>query len=96
MTKKKTEGRADDATTGRGTVKGHHEDPDSRVPEGGKAPSPGEGAGHPSPSASRVADEGNEADGTSGATQGKYEKDVAAAAGEAKTQSGRGHRKHEG
>ncbi|WP_338663833.1 hypothetical protein VQH23_01440 [Pararoseomonas sp. SCSIO 73927] len=95
MTKKKTEGRADDATTNRGTVKGHHEDPDARVPEGGPAEAPKRDHGSMKGAASTAADADAGLGGTSSATSGKREQEAAAAAGEGKTQSGRGHRKHE-
>ena len=53
------------------------------VMEGGKAEAPTEGKGH-----AKAADE-------SAATSGKHEQQAAAAAGTAKQQDGRGHRKGE-
>ena len=89
MTKKKTHYATDDRTTGRGTVKGHHEDPDANVPEGGVAPAPTGGLGSPKGSASKAAAEGGVAgDGTSTATAGKREKEEAEAANAGKPQSG--------
>jgi hypothetical protein len=89
MTKKKTHHAADDRTTSRGTVKGHHEDPDANVPEGGKAPPPTEGQGSPKGSASKAAAEGAIAgDDTSSATVGKREKEQAEAVNAGKPQSG--------
>lgn len=76
MTKKKSSGGSDDRTTSRGTVKGHHPDPDDAVPEGGKAASPTEGKG-------AIA-----GDDTSNATVGKREKEQAEAANAGKPQSG--------
>ena len=96
MTKKVTRREGDAETTSRGTVKGHHPKPGDNVAEGGVAPAPTEGHGAPKGSASKAAAEGTEiGEGTSAATVGKAEKEHAAAAGAAKTQSGRGHRKHE-
>jgi hypothetical protein len=95
MTKKVTRQEADDATTSRGTVKGHHAKPGDDVTEGGLAPAPTEGHGAPKGSASKAAIEGaEEGDNTSTATVGKAEKEHAAQAGAAKTKEGRGHRKH--
>ena len=86
----------DDTTTGRGTVKGHHAQPGDDVTEGGVAPAPADGRGHPKAAASRATEEGNpQGEATSTATQGKHEKEHAAEMGAAKTQSGRGHRKHD-
>lgn len=65
------------------------------VLEGGKAESPTEGRGHPK-SAASSAPEGATSEGAiSTATAGKAEKEAAAAAGAAKEQHGRGHRKSE-
>ena len=95
MTKEKTHHATDDHTTSRGMVKGHHPKPEDNVPEGGPAASPTEGAGSPKGSASKAKAEGAEpGDNTSTATQGKQEKEHAAGQGAAKTQEGRGHRKH--
>lgn len=89
MTTKKSSGGSDDRTTSRGTVKGHHPDPDDAVPEGGKAASPTEGKGAPKGSASKAAAEGAIAgDDTSNATVGKREKEQAEAANAGKPQSG--------
>ena len=89
MTKKKTHHATDDRTTSRGTVKGHHEDPDANVPEGGKAPAPTGGPGHPKASASKATDEGvDRGDGASTATVGTREKEQAEAANAGKPQSG--------
>jgi hypothetical protein len=91
MTKKKSSGGSDDRTTSRGTVKGHHPDPDDAVPEGGKAASPTDGRGAPKAAASRAAAEGTDTgSGTSGATAGKREHEQAAAANAGKPQSGHG------
>ena len=96
MTKAKTHHATDDTTTSRGTVKGHHPKPEDAVPEGGPAPAPTEGHGHPKGSASKAHVEGAaEGEDTSPAVQGKMDKEHAAAVGAAKTQSGRGHRKHD-
>ena len=97
MTKEKTQHATDDATTSRGTVKGHHAKPGDDVTEGGPAASPTEGGhGHPKGAVSTAQVAGaSEGDDTSTATQGKAEKNEAAAVGAHKTQSGRGHRKHE-
>ena len=90
MTKKKTHHAGDDHVTSRGTVKGHHEDRDANVPEGGKAPAPTGGPGHAKASASRAADEGvDRGDGASAATVGKREHEQAQAANAGKPQSGR-------
>ena len=95
MTKEKTHHATDDHTTSRGTVKGHHAHPGDNVTEGGPAPSPTEGHGAPKGAASTAEAEGAEpGENTSTATQGKEEKEHAAAQGAAKTQDGRGHRKH--
>ena len=89
MTKKKSSGGSDDRTTSRGTVKGHHDDPDARVPEGGKAPAPTGGPGAPKASASKAADDGvDRGEGASTATVGKREKEQAEAANAGKPQSG--------
>jgi hypothetical protein len=97
MTKKVTRREGDDETTSRGTVKGHHAQPGDDVTEGGMAPaSTRHGHGTPEPAASRADAEGTDTgSGTSAATVGKAEKEHAAEAGAEKTQSGRGHRKHE-
>ena len=97
MTKQKTHHATDDATTSRGTVKGHHPKPGDEVHEGGPAAAPTEGGhGHPKGSASAATAAGAVAgDDTSSATQGKAEKEHAAGMGDRMTQSGRGHRKHE-
>jgi hypothetical protein len=96
MTRKVTTRKSDDATTSRGTVKGHHAKPGDDVAEGGVAPAPTEGHGAPKGSASKASAEGAiEGDNTSTATGGKLEKEHAAEIGASKTQSGRGHRKHE-
>ncbi len=72
MTKKVTRREGDDRTTGWGTVKGHHADPDASVPEGGKAPGPTEGHGSSKGSASKAAAEGaGQGEDTSTATVGK-------------------------
>ena len=97
MTKKVTRREGNGDTTGRGTVKGHHAKPGDDVTEGGVAPAPTEG-GHGSPkgSASKAQAEGaGVGDDTSTATAGRLEKEHAAEMGAAKTQSGRGHRKHD-
>lgn len=87
---------SDDATTSNGTVKGYHPKPGDDVAEGGVAPAPTEGHGMPKGSASKAAFEGAvEGDNTTTATGGKLEKEHAANLGASKTQSGRGHRKHE-
>ena len=66
------------------------------MPEGGPAAAPTEGHGRPKGSASKAHAEGAvEGDNTSTAVQGKLEKEHAAGAGSMKTQSGRGHRKHQ-
>lgn len=89
MTKKVTRREGDDRTTSRGTVKGHHPDPDANVPEGGVAPAPTEGHGSPKGSASKAAAEGAEpGEDTSSATVGKREKQQAEAANAGKPQSG--------
>lgn len=95
MTKKVTKHKSDDRTTNRGTVKGHHARPGDDVVEGGVAASPIEGHGAPKGAASKALVEGAVAgDDTSSATGGKSEKEHAAEVGASKTQSGRGHRKH--
>lgn len=97
MTKKVTRQQGDDRTTSRGTVKGHHADPDDRVPEGGPAPAPTEGPGMAKGSASKAIDEGAaQGEDTSTATAGKREKERAEAAGSMKPQSGRDDREREG
>jgi hypothetical protein len=97
MTKKASGREADEATTDRGTVKGHHARPGDEVAEGGPARAPTRrGHGTPEASASRAAAEGTATGaGTSAPTAGKAEREHAAQAGAAKAQSGRGHRKHE-
>ncbi len=96
MTKKVTRHEADDTTTSRGTVKGHHPRPGDDVTEGGAVPPPKDSSGAPRASTSKAAIEGTLADdGTTSATGSKVEKQYAAAVGASKTQSGRGHRKHE-
>lgn len=97
MTKQKTHHATDDTTTSRGTVKGHHEKPGDNVTEGGPAAEPTEGGhGHSKGATSTAhaagAVEGND---TSSATVGKAEKEHAASVAAGKTQSGRGHRKHD-
>lgn len=92
----KTHHATSDEVTSRGTVKGHHPKPEDNVPEGGPAAAPTEGHGRPKGSASKAHAEGAvEGDNTSTAVQGKLEKEHAAGAGSMKTQSGRGHRKHQ-
>ena len=94
---KKTHHAGDDHVTGRGTVKGHHGDPDANVPEGGKAPAPTGGPGAPKASASRTSDEGvDRGEGASAATVGKREHEQAGAANAGKPQSAKAHREHEG
>lgn len=96
MTKKVTRREGDDETTGRGTVKGHHSTLGDVVTEGGVAPAPTEGHGAPKGSVSKAEAEGaGVGDDTSTATAGRLEKEHAAEVGAAKTQSGRGHRKHD-
>ena len=96
MTKEVTRREGDDRTTSRGTVKGHHAKPGDDVTEGGPAAAPTEGHGAPKGAASKADAEGAVAgDDTSRATVGKSEKEHAQEVGLAKTQSGRGHRKHE-
>ena len=96
MTKDVTRREGDDRTTSRGTVKGHHAKPGDDVTEGGPVAAPTEGHGAPKGAASKAIAEGAVAgDNTSGATVGKIEKEHAQEAGLEKTQSGRGHRKHE-
>lgn len=96
MTKKKSDhGGDDDRVTNRGTVKGHHPEPDANVPEGGPAEAPKEAHGAMKGATSTAEDGNAGTGGTSGATVGKREQEQAAAAGAQKTQSGRGHRKHE-
>ncbi|MBY0336889.1 MAG: hypothetical protein K2X11_09760 [Acetobacteraceae bacterium] len=65
-------------------VKGNHLPASPEVTEGGKAPSPAEGHGHPKPATSRAEAEGNPTEGTSRATQGQAEKDHAAGMGAGK------------
>ena len=92
----KTNHAGSDEVTNRGTVKGHHPKPGDDVQEGGPAAAPIEGHGKPKGSASKAHAEGAvEGENTSTATQGKLDKEHAAEVGAAKTQSGRGHRKHE-
>ena len=96
MTKKVTRREGTDEITSRGTVKGHHPKPEDDVAEGGVAPAPTEGHGAPKGAASKASLEGAvEGEDTSTATVGKLEKEHAAEIGASKTQSGRGHRKHE-
>jgi len=78
----------DERPPGRGT----HLPSSADVTEGGKAPSPAEGHGHPKPAASRAEAEGNSTDGTSRATQGKAEKDHAAEVGAGKPRSAKAER----
>ena len=97
MAKEKTHHAGDDHVTGRGTVKGHHGDPDANVPEGGNAPAPTGGPGAPKASASRTSDEGvDRGEGASAATVGKREHEQAGAANAGKPQSAKAHREHEG
>ncbi len=92
----KTHHAGSDEVTSRGTVKGHHPKPGDDVLEGGPAPAPTEGHGKPKGSAAKAQAEGAvQGEDTSAAVQGKADKEHAAEAGAAKTQSGRGHRKHE-
>ena len=85
-----------DEITSRGTVKGPHAKPGDDVTEGGVAAAPTEGHGAPKGAASKAAGAGaEEGEDTSAATAGKLEKEHAAEVGAAKTQSGRGHRKHD-
>ena len=93
----KTHHASSDSVTSRGTVKGHHPKPGDQVEEGGPAAPPTEGGhGKPKGAASKAQAEGAvTGEDTSAATQGKEEKEHAAAAGAGKTQSGRGHRKHD-
>ncbi len=66
------------------------------VTEGGPAPSPTDGKGHPKPAASTADADGAPEAGTSSATAGKAEKLAAAEnAALTKDQSGRGRRKAE-
>ena len=86
----------DDATTSRGTVKGHHDKPGDAVTEGGPAPSPTEGHGAAKGSASSAhLERAVEGENTSTATAGRLEKEHASDAGSNKTHEGRGYRKHE-
>ena len=96
MTKHRTPGDPSDTTTSHGTVKGHHARPGSDVTEGGSAPSPKEDHGSPKESMSNAKD-GRLVGGedVSPATSGHREQQHAAEVGASKTQSGRGHRKHE-
>ncbi len=84
-----------DEITSHGTVKGHHPRPEDNVPEGGPAPAPTEGQGAAKGAASKAVDGAVAGDNTSTATAGKAEKEHAAGVAAEKTQSGRGHRKHE-
>ncbi|MFC7734921.1 hypothetical protein ACFQX4_03540 [Roseomonas sp. GCM10028921] len=96
MTKKKTDhGSDDDRVTGRGTVKGRHGDHDANVSEGGEAEAPKRDHGSMKGATSTAEDGAAGTGGTSHATVGKREQEQAAAAGTEKTQTGRGHRKHE-
>ena len=66
------------------------------VNEGGPAPSPTDGKGHPKPAASKADQDGAPEAGTSSATAGKAEKEAAAEnAALTKEQHGRGRRKAE-
>lgn len=66
------------------------------VLEGGPAPSPTDGKGHPKPAASTADSDGSPEAGTSSATAGKAEKTAAAEnAALTKEQHGRGRRKAE-
>ncbi|HYI83289.1 MAG TPA: hypothetical protein VEX11_08795 [Acetobacteraceae bacterium] len=90
MAKEKTHHATDDRTTSRGTVKGHHEDPDAKIPEGGEAAASTDSPGAPKASASKASDEGvDRGDGASTATVGKREKQQAEAANAGKPQSER-------
>ncbi len=92
----KTHHAGSDEVTSRGTVKGHHPKPEDDVPEGGPAAAPTEGRGMPKGSAAKALAEGAMVgEDTSTAVQGKSDKAHAAEVGAAKTQSGRGHRKHD-
>lgn len=85
----------DDRTTSRGTVKGHHAKPGDAVAEGGPAPAPTEGHGAAKGAASSARlEHAEEGENTSAATAGRLEQEHAAGVGSAKTQEGRGHRKH--
>ena len=84
---------SDDATTSRGTRKGHHRKPGDDVTEGGVPPAPTEGRGTPKGAASKAAAEGLPDGDTSAATAGTSEKEHAAAVAAGKTRSGRGRRK---
>ena len=96
MSKNATRREGDDTTTSRGTVKGHHSRPGDDVTEGGPAEAPKEDKASMKSSASHAVDGGAVAgENTSSATVGSREKEQAARAGAEKTQSGRGHRKHE-
>lgn len=96
MTKEPSHSGGHDSVTGRGTVKGRHANPGEDVTEGGPAPSPKENHGSPKESMSNAKD-GRVVGGddTSRATSGHREQEHAAERGAAKTQSGRGHRKHD-
>jgi hypothetical protein len=65
------------------------------VLEGGKADAPTEGKGQPKAAASNAPSGATSDAATSSATVGKAEQEAAAAAGAAKEQHGRGHRKAE-
>ena len=54
MAKKVTRREADDRTTSRGTVKGHHVKPGDDVTEGGMPAAPTEGHGAPKGAASKA------------------------------------------
>jgi len=68
-------------------VRGNHLPADPGVTEGGKAPSPNDGPGHPKASASRAEEEGRSGGDTSPATQGRREKDHADAQNAGKPQA---------
>ncbi len=79
-----------------GTAKAGGKHGEDAVPEGGPAPSPKLGKGHPMPATSRADADGTTEEGTSSATAGKAEKEAAARHAElTKDQHGRGHRKSE-
>jgi len=82
--------KADEVQTA-GSAKAGAGHPD--VPEGGKADAPTEGKGQPKSAASNAPSGATSDAATSTATVGKAEKEAAAAAGAAKEQHGRGHRK---
>ena len=93
----KTHHASSDAVTSRGTVKGHHAKPGTRWRRRGGAVADGGRAWEAKGSASKAEAEGAVVgEDTNTATQGKLDKEHAREAGAGKTQSGRGHRKHEG